>query len=148
MMMSNPPSNCFPSARALLETCAQFYSSFAASTSFSLAVRFSRRLPSLLVSQSDAPSFLTQVESDAACAIAREHDLPSIHAESVRSARPAGQDRFGNGKNRRASGHTGRGRGMSQLNRHFNSAQPSAQSLTQQLAQPSAKQSDHRQDQR
>ena len=50
----------------------------------------------LSVSQSAALGFLTQVESNAACAMARQHDLTGIHIESVRSAKPAGQGRFGN----------------------------------------------------
>ena len=50
----------------------------------------------LSLSQSAALVFLRQVESDAACAIAPQHDLLGIHVESVRSARPAGQGCFGN----------------------------------------------------
>ena len=48
MMMSNPLSNCFLSARALLETCAQFSLNFSASVSFSLVVISLRKLRACL----------------------------------------------------------------------------------------------------
>ena len=97
----------------------------------------------LSVPQPAALGFLTQVESDAACDIARQHDLLGIHVKSVRSAKPAGQSRFGNRRNHHGGKPTGRGRGMSQLNRHLNSAQPSGKLS----AQPPAQQSDQQQEQ-
>ena len=39
--------------------------------------------------RSAALGFLTLVESNAACAIARPHNLLGIHVESVRLAKPA-----------------------------------------------------------
>ena len=93
----------------------------------------------LSVLRSAAPSFLTELESDAAGAMARQHDLLGIHVEFVRSAKPAGKGRFGNRRNRRGDKPIGRGHGIGQLNRHFDStqqfAQPSAQSPVQQSRQ-------------
>ena len=96
------------------------------------------KVTGLFVSQSAGPSFLTQVEFDAACAFARQHDLLGMHVESIRSVKPACEGRFGNRQNRRGGKHTGCGRGMGQLNRHCNSAQSLAQPSAQSSAQPSA----------
>ena len=49
----------------------------------------SEKATRLSVSHALAPGFFTQVKYDAACAIARRHDLLGIHVESVRLARPA-----------------------------------------------------------
>ena len=102
----------------------------------------------LSVSHSAAPSFLTKVKSSAACAMARQHDPLGIRVEFVRSAKPAGQGRFSNHPNRRGGKPTGHGRGMGQLNRHFNSAQPPAQPSAQLLTQQSRQQEDRRRHQR
>ena len=69
------------------------------------------KVTGLSMSHSAAPSFLTQVESDAICAIARQYDLLGIHAESIRSAKPAGQGHFGNRHNRCGGKPIGRGHG-------------------------------------